>query len=71
MLFVRRIMKKKRRVVLYGAVLLLLSALLQLSARTVDGFADWYVVTIYPLLVGILGRISGRHLFSVYGRGQL
>ena len=64
-------MKKKRRVVLYGAVLLLLSALLQLSARTVDGFADWYVVTIYPLLVGILGHISGRHLFSVYGRGQL
>ena len=65
MLFVRRLMRKNRRVFVCGAVLLLLSVLLQLAARKADGFADWYVRTVYPLLVGVLGRIFGLFPFSV------
>ena len=52
-------MQKKSRMVLSGAALLLTAAVLQLAARYVDGFADWHVTMIYPVLVGILGRISG------------
>ncbi len=65
MLFVRRLMRKKRKVFVCGAVLLLLSVLLQLAARKADGFAGWYVRTVYSLLVGALGRIFGLFPFSV------
>ena len=65
MLFVRRLMRKNRKVFVCGAVLLLLSVLLQLAARKADGFAGWYVRTVYSLLVGALGRIFGLFPFSV------
>lgn len=58
-------MSKNRKVFVCGTVLLLLSVLLQLAARKADGFAGWYVRTVYSLLVGALGRIFGLFPFSV------
>ncbi len=37
----------------------------QLLARLVPGFGEWYAVTVYPFIVGTLGRISGIFPFSV------
>ena len=39
--------------------------LLQLAARKVPGFGQWYAVTIYPLITGSLGRFMGIFPFSV------
>ena len=46
-----------------AALLFLVSFGGMAAARTIDGFADWYGTTIYPVLAGIVGRIFG--LFSV------
>ena len=48
-----------------GGTLLLAAALLQLAARKFTGFAQWYAVTVYPLIVGTLGRLTGLFPFSV------
>lgn len=50
---------------LTGAALLAASALLRVAASHITGFADWYAHTIYPILVGIIGRISAIFPFSV------
>ena len=44
---------------------LVISAALSAAARTVSGFAEWYSVTVYPLLQGSVGRLSGAAPFSV------
>lgn len=41
------------------------AGVLQLLARRVAGFGEWYAVTIYPVIVGTLGRICGIFPFSV------
>lgn len=41
------------------------AGVLQLLARRVAGFGEWYAVTIYPMIVGTLGRICGIFPFSV------
>ncbi len=38
---------------------------LQLAARNVPGFGQWYAVSVYPILTGTLGRITGWLPFSV------
>ncbi len=38
-------------------------------SRFVKGFANWYSEQIYPLLVGVIGRISGMVSFSVVELG--
>lgn len=48
-----------------AAVFFLLSFLLQMAARNVRGFGEWYGTHIYPWLTGILGRISGIFPFSL------
>lgn len=48
-----------------GGTLLLAAALLQLAARKFTGFAQWYAITVYPLIVGTLGRLTGLFPFSV------
>lgn len=48
-----------------GAILLLITILLQTLARTTASFATWYVHNIYIILVGIIGRISGMFSYSV------
>ncbi|MCD8197783.1 MAG: DUF3810 domain-containing protein [Lachnospiraceae bacterium] len=53
---------RKNRITL---TLLLLSGLLLLCARTVDGFAEWYAAHIYPVWVNLFGRFFGLFPFSV------
>lgn len=45
-------------------VLLAVSAALFLAARRVSGFADQYAATVYPALVGTVGRFFGTFPFS-------
>lgn len=42
-----------------------LAVILNLAARLVPGFAEWYAVHIYPLIVGSLGRLCSLLPFSV------
>ena len=51
--------------VLLTLVFLGAALLLQLAARKVPGFGQWYAVTIYPLITGSLGRFMGIFPFSV------
>lgn len=39
--------------------------ILQVAARNISGFATWYAHRIYPVLVGVIGRLSGIFAFSV------
>ena len=48
-----------------GLVLAAVSGLLGLCARTVPGFAQFYSVTVYPLLAGTLGRLCSLFPFSL------
>lgn len=57
--------KTDKRFAAAGVALLVLSALLQLSARQIPDFATWYAHQVYPVLVGIMGRIFGIFPFSV------
>ncbi len=50
--------ERNRNVWLSGAVLLAATGILQLLARRHLRFATWYAHHIYPVLVGIVGRIS-------------
>lgn len=59
-------MEKKDKVMLAaGVVLLILTAVLQAAARQISGFATWYAHQVYPVLVGVIGRISGVFPFSI------
>ncbi|MBQ1396646.1 MAG: DUF3810 domain-containing protein [Eubacterium sp.] len=56
--------KTRSRTILWLVlVLVLASAALLLAARRVPGFGEWYAVTVYPLIVGSVGRAAG--LFPV------
>lgn len=57
--------RKHRRRIPWGTSFFLSGVLLQLGARLVPGFGEWYAVRIYPALVGSIGRISGLFPFSV------
>lgn len=48
-----------------GAILLAVTAILQLAARYAGGFATWYAHAVYPVLVGSVGRFFGLFPFSV------
>ncbi|WP_124065107.1 DUF3810 domain-containing protein [Clostridium sp. E02] len=60
---------KKRRLdpmLLIASGLMFVSALLvQILARSVPGFGDWYALHVYPLLVGSVGRLSGQVPFAL------
>ncbi len=51
--------KRDRRFAIAGGGLLAAALLLQVLARCAEGFATWYAHNVYPLIVGIVGRISG------------
>lgn len=51
--------------VIGGTILLFLTFLLQLAARNLSWFGEWYAVTVYPCLVGLFGRGFGLFPFSV------
>ena len=46
-------------------VFLGISLMLQLAARLIPGFGQWYAVTVYPLITGTFGRLMGLFPFSV------
>ncbi len=48
-----------------GCVFLFAAVFLQALARIADGFGQWYVTEIYPLLTGTLGRFCGFFPFSL------
>ncbi|MCD8224372.1 MAG: DUF3810 domain-containing protein [Clostridiales bacterium] len=50
---------------LAGLGLFALALALQMAAREITGFADWYARRVYPVLVGIIGRFFGIFPFSV------
>ena len=57
-------MKKHKR--LYTSIILLTAGLiLQIMARAVDGFGQWYSTCIYRKLVDVIARITGIFPFSV------
>ena len=56
--------KKNRRFAAAGAAFLGASLLLLWAAREFPGFVDWYTVHIYPVWVGMFGRIFGVLPFS-------
>ncbi len=57
--------KRHKKTTIIAAALLLAAAALQLAARGITGFADLYSQTVYPVLVGVIGRIFSILPFSV------
>ena len=61
MVYMKKIQMDKsqieKRLVKGGVVLLAMSGILLVAARTIDGFADWYSRVIYPVCVNTLGRV--------------
>lgn len=57
--------KKDANYIKAGILLLILTGVLQITARRVPGFGQWYAVTVYPWIVGICGRIWGFFPCSV------
>ena len=51
--------------IILPAAFILSAVLLLCAARRLDGFAQWYSVTIYPLIVGSVGRLFGLLPFSL------
>ena len=62
---VDRMKKRHKKTTIIAAALLLAAAALQLAARGITGFADLYSQTVYPVLVGVIGRIFSILPFSV------
>ncbi|MEY8354007.1 DUF3810 domain-containing protein [Lachnospiraceae bacterium 54-53] len=63
-------MRERRRnrdniLVTASAAMFIISVLLQISARKVPGFGDWYARRVYPVIVGCLGRLSGIFPFAL------
>ena len=58
-----------KKLIAGGAGFLVVSACLQVAARKIPGFGQWYSVTVYPWIVGIYGRISGLLPCSVVELG--
>ncbi len=56
---------RPKKTLIAGSLLLVLSLLLQLSARMLSGFGEWYGTRIYPVLVFLIGGFSGLFPFSL------
>lgn len=57
--------KGQKRKLMAGGILLGLSLVLQLAARNLSGFGEWYGTRIYPVLVWVIGGLSNFFPFSV------
>lgn len=66
---VNKMLAGDRKLISVSAVLLALSFLLQILARKVPGFGEWYAERVYPVIVGIFGRISGIFPFALVETG--
>lgn len=56
---------RNSRLTAAGVFLLAAAGVMQLAARQIAGFGEWYATTVYPYIVGIYGRICGVFPFSV------
>ncbi|MDD6175427.1 MAG: DUF3810 domain-containing protein [Firmicutes bacterium] len=54
-----------RAALILAAAALILTVFLAAASRGWNGFAEWYAVTVYPVLVGSVGRFFGLFPFSV------
>jgi hypothetical protein len=54
-----------RKVLIFLGVTLFLNIVLRVISRLSPNFSEWYAVRVYPLLVGIFGRVSGVFPFAV------
>lgn len=55
--------RANRSCIVAGVTMLVMTGALQLLARRIPGFATWYAHHVYPVLVGVIGRLSA--LFPV------
>jgi hypothetical protein len=60
---------KKNKYLWAGFILLAVSVVLQMMARLVPGFGQWYSETIYSILVNTIGRVMNLMPFSVSEMG--
>lgn len=56
---------KQKKVIIISVFLLTLSTALNLMARNINGFADWYVSSVYNVFVNFMGRICSVFRISV------
>lgn len=56
---------KQHKRLLSGGIFLAAAIFLQIAARKIPGFSQWYALNIYPVVVGSLGRLSGIVSVSV------
>lgn len=62
---VRKVKWKIKGKLLTACVCLAISGILILCAAKLEGFAEWYAGHIYPVLVSVIGRVTGIFPFSV------
>ncbi len=58
-----------RKLIAASALMFAVSSLLQILARKVPGFGDWYARRVYRFLVGSIGRLSGVFPFALVEAG--
>lgn len=61
----KMVLGKEKIIFLLGLLFFSIFILLQLAARNISGFGEWYAVTIYPVLESSIGRFFGLFPFSV------
>lgn len=54
-----------KRLITASAVMFAISVMLQISARKIPGFGEWYAKRVYPVIVGCVGRLSGIFPFAL------
>ena len=54
-----------KRILCISVILLAAAGILSAAARCIPGFAQWYSTTVYPVIQGTIGRLSGLAPFSV------
>lgn len=60
----KRVRSGERLIFICGLLLFCAFLLLQMAARNISGFGEWYAVTIYPVLESSIGRFFGLLPFS-------
>ena len=62
-------LQKNKSIFLYCGSCVLLTILLVVSARTADGFAEWYAKSVFPFISNTLGRLLSPLPFSLFETG--
>ena len=57
--------KSIKRSIITSAILLCIAAALSFAARNVSGFAEWYSINVYSLIVRSVGYVTGLMPFSL------